>query len=151
MSARWMLSIGFSLMVVCIVVSGGCRSEPVEPPTATVPATEEAQPVVSPPLGQATVARIVFIGQEKACKCTRTRIDVTWAALQSALEGHSQIPVESLTMDQDEDEFDKYDEMQSLVVAPGIYFLDAEGRLISLLQGEQTTQQILQVLEPKEP
>jgi hypothetical protein len=53
-------------------------------------------------------------------------------------------------MDQDEDQFDRYDEMQSLVVAPGIYFLDAEGRLLSLLQGEQTKPQILEVLEPKE-
>jgi hypothetical protein len=128
------------LVVVCGLACGGCRPESDPRPDAE-PAPESAQPVT----------RIVFIGQEKACKCARTRIDVTWAALQSALEAHSQITVESLTMDQDEDEFDPYDEMQSLVVAPGIYFFDAEGRLISLLQGEQTKQQILQVLEPKEP
>ena len=138
------------LVVVCGLACGGCRPGS-DPQPDTEPTPGEAQPVASPPLEQATVTRIVFIGQEKACKCARTRIDVTWAALQSALEGHSQITVESLTMDQDEDEFDRYDEMQSLVVAPGIYFLDAEGRLILLLQGEQTQQQILQVLEPKEP
>ncbi len=142
----------FLVLLIGALALLGCKPAPSgllpESEPASESVTAESPAEASPPQAQATVARIVFVGQQEACKCARTRIDVTWKALQAALEGRPPVPVEQITMDQDEDDFDRYDEIQSLIVPPGIYFFDADGELITLLQGEQSKQQILTVLDP---
>ena len=40
----------------------------------------------------------------------------------------------------------KYQDMKSFMVTPGIYFLDAQGKLIELLQGEVNTQQVAKLI-----
>jgi hypothetical protein len=94
------------------------------------------------------VAKIVFIDQAVACKCTMTRIDKSWKALQS-LVGGSTLQAERVHLDKDEETADRYDDMASLVVPPGIYFLDSGGALIKMLQGEVTVKQISDVLQTK--
>ena len=96
------------------------------------------------------VAKIVFIDQAVACKCTMTRIENSWKALQSSIRG-SRIPVERVHLDKvaDEQTADRYDAMASLVVPPGIYFLDSGGALIKMLQGDVTVQQISDVLQTR--
>ncbi|MCK9459360.1 MAG: hypothetical protein M0R80_06945 [Proteobacteria bacterium] len=96
------------------------------------------------------VAKIVFVDQLFACACTMTRIENSWKALQSIIGG-SQIPVERVHLDKDADEktADRYDDMASLVVPPGIYFLDSGGALIKMLQGEVTVKQISDVLQTR--
>lgn len=94
------------------------------------------------------VAKIVFVDQLFACACTMTRIENSWKALQSIIGG-SQIPVERVHLDKDEKTADRLDDMASLVVPPGIYFLDSGGALIKMLQGEVTVKQISDVLQTR--
>lgn len=97
------------------------------------------------------VAKIVFVDQEEACDCTRARIDATWAALQLALEGREGLPVERIHGDTQEPEAKPYLEMRPLMVAPGLYFLDADGGLVEQLQGELTEGQIGALLPAPPP
>jgi len=82
------------------------------------------------------VAQVVFIGQREACPCTRKRIDATWAALEQVLAKHPGIEVKKIEQDVDQEEANRYDELKSLMVAPGVYLMDGNGKLIRMLQGE---------------
>jgi len=92
------------------------------------------------------VARIVFVGQREACDCFKERIAKTWKALETALEGHKDLPVERLELDVDEAKVDPYEQMQALMTAPGVYLLDSEGKLVKMLQGELTAEQLRRAL-----
>jgi hypothetical protein len=94
------------------------------------------------------VAKIVFVDQLFACACTMTRIDKSWKTLQRFVDGTG-IPVERIHLDKDEAAADRYDDMASLVVPPGIYFLDSGGALIKMLQGELSGRQISDVLQTR--
>lgn len=90
----------------------------------------------------AAVARIVFVDQEECCACTRDRTDATWAALQGALGSQPQVPVERIHSDTQAEAAGPYLAMQPMMVVPGLYFLDAEGQLVEMLQGELTAEAI---------
>ena len=92
------------------------------------------------------VVKIVFVGQKQACECTRKRIDTTWKVLQKTLGGRADISVARIQLDVDEEQADKLDDRRSLMVAPGIYFFDANENLLEMLQGEVTSEQISKVL-----
>jgi len=117
-----------------------CGAGAEAPPTQ--PAEAEAAEASAGP-----VARIVFIGQKESCECTRKRIDHSWAALTQALAGR-ELPVERLYADlkEDRDETDMYRAMEPMMVAPGIYFLDAENRLVQAFQGEVSAQEFCAAL-----
>ncbi len=108
----------------------------------TVSEKVEAAPAETRP----QVSRIVFVGQKDACECTRKRIDTTWEALQSVLATGPAVPVERIQLDVDEKNTERYHAMRALIVAPGIYFLDNDGDLIELLQGEVREDQISEML-----
>ena len=108
-----------------LAACGGDKAEPPAEPTAA-----------------ADVARIVFIDQEECCECTRKRTDATWAALNEALEGRADVPVERVHSDSQEAQAQPYLDMRPMMVVPGLYFLDAEGDLVEMLQGELTAEQI---------
>jgi hypothetical protein len=88
------------------------------------------------------VARIVFIGQEQACHCTRDRIDGSWTALQAALGEGSGIAVERLRRDTQADQVEEYRMLRPFVTVPAIYLLDEDGAIVELLQGEVTEEQV---------
>jgi len=115
---------------------GGCGTAAADGEATQAEAAAEA--TVAAPV----VARIVFIDQEEACDCTRKRIDGTWAALQEALQDHQDLPVERIHGDMQEAAAKVYLDQRPLMVAPGVYFLDADGGLIDQLQGELTAEQI---------
>jgi hypothetical protein len=94
-----------------------------------------------------TIARIVFVGKEEACDCTRGRIDASWAELQAALSGRTDIPIEQLLVDTQEAAVAPYEAMRSIMVLPAVYFLDSSGGLIEMLQGEITQAQFADVLD----
>ncbi len=100
-----------------------------------------------PAVAKAAVAKIVFVDQEEACECTRKRIDGTWTELQKALGDDPKVPVERIHGDSQEEQAKPYIAMRALMVAPGLYFLDAEGQLLEMLQGELTEAQIAALLE----
>jgi hypothetical protein len=134
------------------------NSEPRTSTTSAVQTTTSAvPPAMSPAAGPSgagavstpasAVARIVFVDKENCCACTRRATDASWAALQEALGGAS-IPIERIHMDTQADQAGPYLEMQAMVAVPGIYFLDALGGFINMLQGEVTASAIRAILFP---
>lgn len=97
--------------------------------------------------GAAPVARIVFLDKEDACDCTRQRIAGTWAALQAALGTPASLPVERIHVDTQAALAQTYTLVRPLLVAPGVYLLDANDAVIDVLQGEVTSAQIAAKLE----
>jgi hypothetical protein len=150
-----------ALSLLAVLALSGCDRK-AEASSSPAPATTSAaqtattattSPVAANPNAPAVstptspVAKIVFIGKENACRCTRAAIDASWAALQEALAG-ANIPIEKLLVDTQVDLVAPYREMQPLVAIPGLYFLDASGGYIHLLQGEVTAAAIRAVLFP---
>ena len=154
MSGR--ILIGVSLLAA-LALSGCDRKAEASnaPPSAPrTAATAPPAPVAADPGGSAAataptspVARIVFIGKENACQCTRTAIDASWAALQQALGGAG-IPIEQLYQDTQAAQVAPYKAMQAFFALPAIYFLDASGGLLGQLQGEVTANAIRPILFP---
>jgi hypothetical protein len=95
------------------------------------------------------VAKIVFIGKEIACQCTRDRVAGSWSALQKALGGRRDIRVERVQADRQRAEFDRYTAMRSIVTLPAVFFLDGAGALVEMLQGEISTEQFQRALRPR--
>jgi hypothetical protein len=123
--------------------TSSARTATAAPPASL--AGDPAAPAVSTPTSP--VARIVFVGKENACECTRAAIDASWAALQEALGGAS-IPVEQLKLDTQSALVAPYRDLQAMMAVPGLYFLDAAGGLAGMLQGEVTADQIRAILFP---
>jgi hypothetical protein len=71
--------------------------------------------------------------------------------LQAALNGKSPITIERLHADTQSEQVDPYNKMRPILVLPALYFMDASGGLIELLQGEVSSAQITAVLgaDPK--
>jgi hypothetical protein len=93
------------------------------------------------------VARIVFVGKEHPCDCTRKALDAGWAALQKALGTPARVPVEKLQVDTDGPKVEPYRTQKPIMALPAIYFLDGKGTVVELLQGEVTTDRITSVLQ----
>ena len=100
-----------------------------------------------PAISGASVGRIVFVGQKEACPCTRNRVDASWAALETALDREPAVPVERIQLDVDAARAEEYKKLKAIMVVPGIYFLDEKGRLVELLQGEVSPEQVTAVLQ----
>jgi len=88
------------------------------------------------------VVRVVFVGKEHACDCTRRSIEASWAALQRALGTPPKLPVERLNLDTQTDKVAPYRRQKAFTALPAIYFIDAKGSVAELLQGEVTRAQI---------
>jgi len=112
----------------------------------TLTCTTETQPPADAPTATASVARIVFVGQQEACDCTKKRIADSWATLERVLGGRKDIPVERLRIDANEAEVAPYLETRAVMVIPGAYFLDKQGGIIELLQGELSEDQVSRLL-----
>lgn len=92
------------------------------------------------------VTRIVFVGKEHACDCTRKKVDAGWAALQKALGTPPKLPVERLQIDTQADQVAPYRNQKPMMAMPGIYFVDGQNVVLELLQGEVTAEEIAGVL-----
>ena len=92
------------------------------------------------------VTRIAFLDKEHACPCTRKRIDDTWAALQTALGTPASLPLERIHIDRQPAQAAALTAAKPLMVPPGIYFLDANNTVLSMLPGEVATDQIAAAL-----
>lgn len=93
------------------------------------------------------VAKIVFVDKENCCKCTGERTEKSWNALMAALKGKSTpIPVERVHVDTQADQAAKYKAKKSMVAIPALYFLDADGNLVEMLQGEIKQEQVEKLL-----
>jgi hypothetical protein len=129
---------------VLLFAAAGCNRTSSAPAAAS--ATSVSQPAAANPAA-AKVARIVFVGKEHPCDCTRKALDAGWAALQKALGTPTKVPVEKLQVDTDGSKVDPYRNQKPIMALPAIYFLDGKGTVVELLQGEVTTDQIAGVLQ----
>ncbi len=93
------------------------------------------------------LTKIVFVGKEHACDCTRKTVDAGWAALQKALGTPAKVPVERLQIDTQGEQVAPYRSMKPLMALPAIYFIDGKGAVVELLQGEVEEAQIAAVLK----
>ncbi len=132
-------------MVFCFLAIWGCgRSEATD---TKQPEQTRPQPVQSIELKKiSAVVRIVFVGQKEACNCTRDRIDGSWSILQDTLKEWKTIAIERIQLDVDEKRYKELGNTKPLMVAPGLYFYDANNKLLDMLQGETEAYQILNVL-----
>ena len=136
----------FSLLVVSVSVTA-CENRKAEAASASVSAAVVA-PVASTAATRASndsttkVVRIVFVGKEHACDCTRKKVDTALAALQTVLGTPPRIPVEMLKVDTEEEKVEPYRKQKPIVALPAIYFVDGKDGVVDLLQGEVTAEQI---------
>ncbi len=128
-----------SVTLALLALLVGCKQEAAAPAKpAPAPATPPLAVAAKPAAG---VAKIVFVGKQDACDCTRKRIDDSLAALQAALGDRDVPPVERLQVDVDQAGTATYNEMRSIMVLPAVYLLDGAGELKEMLQGEVSEEQ----------
>jgi hypothetical protein len=127
------------LVLALLVATGlGACSRPAAPrPQARV----VAAPGSAPAAGLA-VARIVFVGKEHACDCTRKAIDASWKTLATTLGPQNRIPIARIQSDTEEDKVVPYRAMKPFLALPAIYLLDGTDSLIEMFQGEVTEAQL---------
>jgi hypothetical protein len=94
----------------------------------------------------ARVARIIFVGKERPCNCTKARLEAGWAALEAALGTPPKVPVERLKVDAQPDKVAPYRRQKPAMALPALYFVDANGSVVDLLQGDVTRDQIVATL-----
>lgn len=137
-----MLRVLFPLFALVFVL--GCKE-----PASTESIANAATP--APPAASTIkpqVVRIVFVGKEQACDCTRKAIDAGWSALQGALAAQkSQLPIERIQIDVDGKKVETYKAKRAFVALPAIYFFSAADGLVELLQGEITEAQVRAILQ----
>lgn len=131
-----------ALAAALLLAACGDRAAPSGSDQQARPGAANAEPDTS----AAPVTSIVFVGQKEACSCDRERIDKGWQALQQVLGQGKNVAVKRLQIDVDEAEADTYYDMRSIMVLPGLYFLDEKGDLVEMLQGEVDERKIAELL-----
>ena len=122
--------------LLAALLAAGCTQEVVasEPPAkVTAPAKAAAKSKVS---------KIVFVGKENACDCTRKRVEAAWATLQKTLGTPAKLPVERLQIDTEGAKVEPYRKQRPMMALPAIYFVDAKSKVLDQLQGEVSEEQI---------
>ena len=94
-----------------------------------------------------TALRVVFVGKEVACDCTRKAIDATWKAVEPVLAKRKDVALERLQIDTQADKVQVYRKMKPMIALPAIYVLDGKGRLKGLLQGKVSESEFGKLLE----
>ncbi len=139
-----------SLSLALLVAGLAACSSPAAAPAVTAGDTPQpaAAATAAAPLAQPAAARLVFVGKANCCDCTRGRIEASWTALQTVL-AETSLPVERLESDQDEVAVERYRGLRPFMAIPALYVLDGEDKLLELLQGELTAEQIRAALTGK--
>lgn len=140
-SSSILFTAGMTIAVLALAVS--CKHE-VEASGKAVMNAPSKQIADSP-----KVAKIVFIGKKNACDCTRKRVYDSFTALQTALDGRTELAIEQLQVDVDQASVAQYQKMRPIMVLPAIYLLAGSGALVDVLQGEVTAEQITGALHVK--
>jgi hypothetical protein len=135
-----LLSIALALPLV------GCKREAPSGAKASA-STSTKKAAAKSPTTSGAVARIVFVDKEKACACTRERIDKSWKALTDVV-GFPPVPeVERIHMDSQPEKAAPYKKQRPIMVPPAIYFFDKQNKLVQVLQGEVKSEQVRATLK----
>jgi len=143
-----MPKVSMFLLLGLFVVTTACENQKAE--AASTPASAAVVASAAQALGAndvtTKVVKIVFVGKEHACDCTRKKVETAQTALQKLLGNPSKIPVEMLLADTQQDKVEPYRLMRPMMALPAIYFIDGKGSLVDMLQGEITEAQVSKVL-----
>jgi hypothetical protein len=132
---------GFTGLVLCMALAGaGCGQTRTSKTTAPVTSAAASERV------SAKITRVVFVGKEHPCDCTRKRLETGWTALQEALGTPPKVPVEQLKVDTQPEKVEPYQKQKPTMTLPALYFVDGKDSVVELLQGEVTREQITAVL-----
>jgi hypothetical protein len=139
-----------ALLVLSVTVTS-CENRKAEAASVSASAAvlASAAPIVaspSPSDSATKVDRIVFVGKEHACDCTRKKVDAALAALQQVLGTPAKIPVEMLKVDTEEEKVEPYRKQKPMMAVPAIYFIDSKGGVVEMLQDEVTAAQVGKLL-----
>lgn len=145
---RIALPLLIAAMLMGLSTLGGCGATQERDTAESGVESVDAQlsPDITANLNQ--VDHIVFVGLKESCACTRNRIDESWRVLQNSLATVPEIEVQRIQRDINKEEALELHRLKPLMVAPGLYFLNAENQLIELLQGEVSEQQLSALLQP---
>ena len=132
-----------------LFAAAGCNKPPSAVAAQTRASTSSVSQAAAAGTAATKVTRIVFVGKEHACDCTRKTVDDGWAALQKVLGTPAKLPVERLQVDTEADKVAPYRQQKPIMALPAIYFIDAKGVVMELLQGEVTTEQVAGVLQAR--
>jgi hypothetical protein len=127
------------LIAVCFASVAGaasCRRPEPPRPSATAPAAAAAP----------KLSKIVFVGKEHACDCTRKAVDASWTALQKALGPTAKLPIEKMYVDTEAARVEAYRSQKPIMALPAIYFVDGQGTVLDQLQGEVNETQVQPIL-----
>lgn len=122
----------------------GCKSQ--DRSSASAISAAVAAPAVPAPAKSQT-SRIVFVGKENACDCTRKSVEAGWTALHKALGTPAKLPVERYQIDTEGDKVAPYRQQKPMVALPAIYFVDGKATVLELLQGEVSEAEIAAALK----
>jgi hypothetical protein len=132
-----------ALALTGLSAATACKSQ--QPSSATAVSAAVAAPAAQAP-AKAQPGRIVFVGKEHACDCTRKSVEAGWAALQKALGTPAKLPVERLQVDTQGDKVEPYRRQKPMMALPAIYFVDGKDTVLELLQGEVSEAEIAAAL-----
>ena len=140
----------FALLVLSVTVTA-CENRKAEAAqtstsAAVVASSGSVAPLAASNDSKTNVVKVVFVGKEHACDCTRKKVDTALAALQKVLGTPPKIPVEMLKADTEEEKVEPYRKKKPMMALPAIYFVDGKGGVVELLQGEVTAEQIAAVI-----
>ncbi len=138
-----MTSFNKTLFLVALTFAmAGCDRTQAAPAPA-VGAASTAQAATAQP----KATKVVFVGKQGACECTKAAIDASWTALQKALGTPAKLPVQELKVDLEGEKVEPFRRQKPILALPAIYFVDAKDSVMESLQGEVTEAQISEVLK----
>ncbi len=79
---------------------------------------------------------MVLVVQAKGCQCTRKDVAKAMRSLKSVLGARRDRLVGQLDWDADRAAVQKYRSQRRFIIMPALYFLDARGRVVGLLEGD---------------
>ena len=82
------------------------------------------------------VQRLVLVVHAKGCQCTRKDVAKAMRALGGVLGARRDQMVTLLDWDKDRVQVRRYRSQRRFIALPALYFLDARGRVVGLLEGD---------------
>ena len=86
--------------------------------------------------GADRVKRLVLVGRAKGCQCTRKDVARAMRSLSVVLGARRDQMVKQLDWDTDREQVQRYRSQRRFVALPALYFIDARGRVVGLLEGD---------------
>ncbi|MDF1561450.1 MAG: hypothetical protein P1V51_00300 [Deltaproteobacteria bacterium] len=131
-------------LLALLALTAACN-EPVSLSRPAAPAETAAPAEAATP--RQVVKRVVFVGKQGACDCTKAKVEASWAALQQTLGTPAKLPVEKLQIDVDGPQVAFYQQQKPILALPAIYLIDETATVVELLQGEVTADQLTAALK----